>query len=155
MQSGGGRHAPGRAYQVGRVPAGLGNKAGLPFIAVLRESQVYVRCIEKGLTLFDLPAVQVQADLAQWEPVLQWLRPVLESPANDPAPARPHEVSAARAASMERPPAVLAHRPAAPVLARALRAVEPAPRVAVASPVNSMSRLLGTLPIPRFLQRTP
>lgn len=51
----------------------------LPFIAVLRESQVYVRCIEKGLSLFDLPAAQVQTDLAQWEPILQWLRPVMEA----------------------------------------------------------------------------
>jgi len=127
----------------------------VPLLTLLRESAAYVRCIEKGLTLFDAPVVEVEGDLAQWKPILQWLRAVLESPANDPASPRPHEISAARATSMERPSAALAHRSAAPVLARALRAVEPAPRVAVASPVNPMSRLLGTLPIPRFLQRTP
>ena len=73
----------------------------LPLISLLRESAAYVRCIEKGLTLFDAPAVEVEDDLAQWKPILHWLRPVLESPANDPAPTRPHEISAARAASME------------------------------------------------------
>jgi hypothetical protein len=55
----------------------------------------------------------------------------------------------------DRQPAESVRRPAAPVLAHALRTVEATPRVAVASPVNPMSRLLGTLPIPRFLQRTP
>lgn len=55
---------------------------GLPFIGVLRETQAYVRCIEQGLTLFDLPAAQVQADMAQWRPILDWLDPVLR-----PAPA--------------------------------------------------------------------
>jgi len=50
----------------------------VPFIAVLRESQVYVRCIEKGLSVFDLPAAQVEADLAQWEPILNWLQPILQ-----------------------------------------------------------------------------
>jgi chromosome partitioning protein len=50
---------------------------GVPFIGVLRETQAYVRCIERGLTLFDLPSAQVQCDLAQWEPIVQWLKPVL------------------------------------------------------------------------------
>lgn len=49
----------------------------LPFIGVLRESQAYVRCVEQGLTLFDLPTAQVQADMAQWKPILEWLDPVL------------------------------------------------------------------------------
>src|SRR6478609_8109945 len=47
----------------------------------LRETQLYVRSLEKGLTLFDLPPSQVATDLAQWEPVLEWLKPVL-----NPAP---------------------------------------------------------------------
>lgn len=49
----------------------------LPFIGVLREAQVYVRCIEQGLTLFDLPVEQAQADLAQWKPIVEWLEPAL------------------------------------------------------------------------------
>lgn len=51
----------------------------LPFIGVLRETQAYVRCIERGLTLFDLPGAQVQADMAQWQPILQWLGPLLQA----------------------------------------------------------------------------
>ena len=60
---------------------------GLPFIGVLRETQLYVRSLEQGLTVFDLPPTQVPADLAQWESILQWLQPLLEPPqaANDPA----------------------------------------------------------------------
>src|SRR5262245_14900049 len=36
----------------------------LPFVGVLRETQAYVRCIEVGMTLFDVPAHQVRTDLA-------------------------------------------------------------------------------------------
>ena len=49
----------------------------LPFIAALREAQVYVRGVERGVTLFDLPADKVAADLAQWQPLVDWLEPVL------------------------------------------------------------------------------
>ena len=51
----------------------------LPFVGVLREAQVYVRCVEHGLTVFDLPASQTEADLAQWKPIFAWLEPVLRT----------------------------------------------------------------------------
>ena len=57
----------------------------LPFLGVLRDTQAYVRCVERGLSLFDLPQAQVQADLAQWQPILDWLEPVLR-PQADMAP---------------------------------------------------------------------
>ena len=50
---------------------------GLPFIGSLRETQTYVKCVEQGLTIFDLPAAQTQADRAQWQSILEWLEPVL------------------------------------------------------------------------------
>jgi len=50
----------------------------VPFLGALREVQAYVRCAETGLTVFDLPASKVQADLAQWQPVLEWLSGTLE-----------------------------------------------------------------------------
>lgn len=56
----------------------------LPFIGVLRETQTYVRCVELGLTVFDLPASQATIDRAQWRPILDWLEPVLR-----PLPAAP------------------------------------------------------------------
>jgi chromosome partitioning protein len=46
---------------------------GLPYLGAIRDSQLYVRSAEQGLTLFDLPAPKVDADLAQWRPVLAWL----------------------------------------------------------------------------------
>ena len=67
----------------------------VPFIATLREAQVYVRCVEHGLTIFDLPASRVQTDLEQWQPILQWLAPLLEtSTPADAAPAQPRRVPA-------------------------------------------------------------
>lgn len=61
---------------------------GLPFLGVLRETQLYVRSLERGMTIFDLPERAVAADLQQWQPILQWLQPTLYAPqaAND-APA--------------------------------------------------------------------
>ena len=62
---------------------------GMPFVGYLRETQLYVRSLERGMTLFDLPERTVAADLVQWEPILEWLRPTLYPPqaANDgPAP---------------------------------------------------------------------
>ena len=60
----------------------------LPFVGVLRDTQAYVRCIETGMTLFDLPATQVQADLLQWGSILRWLHPVLHPAAKVAEPAR-------------------------------------------------------------------
>lgn len=57
----------------------------LPFIGVLRDTHTYVRCAELGLTLFDLPAAKVEADLAQWQPILDWLGPLV-LPVPKPAP---------------------------------------------------------------------
>jgi len=65
---------------------------GLPYIGSLRESQVYPRCAEEGMTLFDLPAAKVAADLAQWQPVLDWVNAAwdasekMEATAKAPAP---------------------------------------------------------------------
>jgi len=45
----------------------------LPYVGALRETQAYVRHVEQGLTMFDLPAAKVEADLLQWQPILGWL----------------------------------------------------------------------------------
>jgi chromosome partitioning protein len=50
---------------------------GAPFIGALRETQLYVSCLERGLTIFDLPPIQAAVDLAQWQPILQWLEPII------------------------------------------------------------------------------
>jgi chromosome partitioning protein len=107
----------------------------LPFVGVLRETQAYVRCIEQGLTLFDLPAAQVQGDMAQWQPILEWLAPVLNpaEPAAAVAPSRPSPTP------VRRVPA-----PTAPAETRERRSA--APRI---------GGLLAWLPMLRFLQRKP
>jgi chromosome partitioning protein len=48
----------------------------LPFLGVLRDTKLYVRCIERGLTIFDLPLARSQADREQWTAILDWLDPL-------------------------------------------------------------------------------
>jgi chromosome partitioning protein len=122
--------------------------SNIHYIGALREAQIYVRCVEHGLSIFDLPPSQVEADLAQWQRILQWLEPVF-----DPGPA-PSE-TAARA--IPAPPLRTAPRTTVPGGARTrqhgtvpLGADAPARPPTVAARIG---RLFGTLAIPRFLQR--
>ena len=128
----------------------------VPFIAVLRESQAYVRCIEKGLSVFDLPASQVQTDRAQWEPILDWLHPILQ-PAQRAAddmqrtPPRMHATTGSAVnGAATREPAQRASELIPPARQHALNAPM---QTAVAA--SALRRLRDALPIPRFLQRTP
>ncbi len=61
----------------------------LPFLGALRETQMYVRCLDRGLTIFDLSPSQAATDLAQWQPLIDWMTPLLHpvQAANDPSPA--------------------------------------------------------------------
>ena len=106
----------------------------LPFIGVLRETQAYVRCIEQGLTLFDLPDTQTAIDRREWKPVLDWLEPLLL------VVHRP-EVRAN--------PAVVRHVPAP--------ASRPAPRAPAEQPGPAVrfAGLFGWLAPHRLLQRQP
>lgn len=45
----------------------------LPVLTCLRDTQYYVQTLPRGLGLFDLPAPRVAKDLAQWQPLLEWL----------------------------------------------------------------------------------
>lgn len=47
---------------------------GLRWVSGVRAAQGYVRCIEQGLTVFDLPATKTETDLVQWQPVVDWLQ---------------------------------------------------------------------------------
>ena len=64
---------------------------GVPYLGALRETQLYVRSLERGMTIFDLPAQTAATDLQQWEPILKWLKPLLYPPqaANDASPSQP------------------------------------------------------------------
>lgn len=45
----------------------------LPYIGPLRESQLYPRSAEQGLTLFDMSPAKVEFDRAQWQPIIDWV----------------------------------------------------------------------------------
>lgn len=45
----------------------------IPFVATLRDSQVYIRAAAKGLGIFELPPSTVQRDFEQWRPLIRWL----------------------------------------------------------------------------------
>ena len=129
----------------------------VPFIAVLRESQVYVRCIDKGLSVFDLPAAQVETDLAQWKPILDWLHPIMQPAQYATADVRrtpPRHAAAPDASAVDGPTARQPVQPAreqtSPLRPHATSAAEPATDAA-----SALRRLRDALPIPRFLHRTP
>jgi len=117
----------------------------LTFLGVLRTAQAYVRCVDLGLTVFDLPEPAAQLDRAQWQPVLEWLAPVFDAPVPVPAlqPLRPvTTVTTARPRPVTRPST---HQDEVP--ARAPSAIPTRPmRPAVArGPWLGMRRLLGWL----------
>jgi chromosome partitioning protein len=121
---------------------------GVPFLGALRETQLYARTLERGLTIFDIPQQQAAADLAQWEPVLDWLGPVIAPPqaANDGAPVP--RVTASRLASARPEPL----RPAQDSLVHGNRLTAFSPQRAEH---QAPARTLGgsrTL-VPQFLKR--
>ena len=46
---------------------------GVPVIGEVRDTQNYVQLAARGLTLFDIAPGRVARDLAQWQPICQWL----------------------------------------------------------------------------------
>ena len=104
----------------------------LPFVGVLREAQAYVRGIERGLTLFDLPASQTAADAAEWKAIGDWLEAALR--------AVPKPI-------LRRNPAVVRAAP----LADAPR--EDRPKVAVRPAAPRFGGLFAWFVAPRFLHR--
>jgi chromosome partitioning protein len=138
----------GAARTMSEWSAGL----GVPFLGALRETQLYVRSLERGLTMFDLPPSQAAADLAQWAPIIEWMKPVLQPPqaANDPlAATHASRVGASRPESLMPAQESLVHgsRLMVQPVARNTPAVH---RV----PVRTLPRDGGeSSPIPKFLKR--
>ncbi|HEX2544393.1 MAG TPA: ParA family protein [Ramlibacter sp.] len=90
--------------QGGEVLRAWARDNAVEMLGLLRETQLYVRSLERGLTLFDLPAEKVETDLAQWAPVLDWLRPVV-------MPVPVPEVRREPILSVHRAPSMLGARP--------------------------------------------
>ena len=47
---------------------------GLPVVAHLRDTQVYVQAAAHGMSIFDLPPSRSAQDVEQWRPLLDWVR---------------------------------------------------------------------------------
>jgi chromosome partitioning protein len=136
----------------------------IALIAVLPQSNAYVRYAEKGLTLFDVPQAHVEAELAHWAPLLQWLRPLLQPAANGSGSVR------SSGAAVEPAPrattALVIDQPKPETIATGPRVppAHPAPATAPSAPRSDpartgtgvgASRLLDSVPVPRFLSRKP
>jgi chromosome partitioning protein len=120
---------------------------GVPFIGSLRETQLYSRALERGLTMFDLPAHHAALDLAQWQPILDWLAPVLSPPqaANDSS--RTVVRPALTRLNAARPESLM---PAQEALVHGTRLIS-APRVAHRAAVPTLGG--ARLEVPQFLKR--
>ncbi len=126
---------------------------GIPFLGPLRETQLYVRSLERGLTIFDLPPSQAGVDLAQWQPIIDWMTPILNPPvaANDPSPLQPRESRV----GTSRPDSLM---PAQEALIHGTRLMSASSSRATAAthraPLRTLPRTVGEGPeIPRFLKR--
>jgi chromosome partitioning protein len=118
----------------------------LPWLCSLRGAQIYVRAVENGLSIFDMPASVTAIDREQWQPLLQWLHEGAFAPANDEQSAM--VANAARGVPSRMPgavvsPAVLRVLPErAQVMSPLLEAVTEKPPV-----ITAFSRF-----VPRFLR---
>lgn len=129
----------------------------IPFIGVLRDTQTYVRCVERGLTLFDLPPTHLRADLAQWQPILDWLEPVLHPPVRAAEPVKQRVV---RPCYVPTPSTFNGLTSSAPILVSAATAkpAQPAPARTTETParpslVSRIGRLFDLLPSGRAVHR--
>ena len=46
---------------------------GVPVLAMLRDTQLYVHLAARGATLWDIAPSRAERDLGQWQPILDWL----------------------------------------------------------------------------------
>ncbi len=46
----------------------------MPLITSIRDTQNYIRAIDGGISIFDLPPSRVRRDIEQWQPLLSWLQ---------------------------------------------------------------------------------
>ena len=45
----------------------------MPVLTCLRDTQLYVQLAANGMTLFDLTASRAEKDMAQWQPIIDWV----------------------------------------------------------------------------------
>ncbi len=62
-----------RRTQAEEIASDWAASVGLNWLCSLRSSQIYVRAVENGLSIFDMPTSVTEVDREQWEPLLAWL----------------------------------------------------------------------------------
>ncbi len=130
-----------RRTQAEEVARDWAASIGLPWLCSLRGSQIYVRAVENGLSIFDLPPSVTAIDREQWQPLLRWLLDGAFAPADSA------EVAALVAPAARGVPSRL---PASPAM---LRVVPPAvnPLLAPASQMPPATTAFSRF-VPRFLR---
>jgi len=135
---------------------GWSQQQKLQILAVLPQSSAYVRAIDKGLTLFDLPLEEIEAELAHWKPLLQWLRPLVR-PAANASEATPGSTPAGKGAEapvIDQPMPTLSPAPGRPPApAGSVDRGEPTHVAPKEKPAPAKGGLVGGLVIPGFLHR--
>ncbi len=48
-------------------------QVNMPLITSIRDTQNYIRAMDSGVSIFDLPPSRVKTDMAQWQDLLNWL----------------------------------------------------------------------------------
>ena len=67
----------------GALLAAWANELNLHHLGTIKEAQIYARCLEQGLSIFDFPQNKVEADLPEWQPASAWIVQVLAAPTID------------------------------------------------------------------------
>lgn len=49
-------------------------QVNMPLVTSIRDTQNYIRAMDSGVSIFDLPKSRVSSDLKQWRPLLDWLQ---------------------------------------------------------------------------------
>lgn len=49
-------------------------QVNMPLVASIRDTQNYIRAMDRGVSIFDLPPSRVAKDREQWQPLLDWLQ---------------------------------------------------------------------------------
>lgn len=80
-------------------------KLELSHLGTIREAQAYARCMEQGMTIFDLPPAKVANYLPEWAPLTAWVDQLLAGPAEEPAPDKRGVLARAAASSGASPAA--------------------------------------------------
>jgi chromosome partitioning protein len=48
-------------------------EVNIPLVASIRDTQNYIKAMDGGIGVFDLPPSRVSKDIEQWQPLLDWV----------------------------------------------------------------------------------